>query len=211
MSEYPNFGSGNKKRGSTLFFNHSRSKNIKSPEVYQVLANTKTKSDEDTSLPDSFTDTFYLNPLALKYSPPHKEPNANTLLASISNKLIFQSFPSIPDTIKVNNSNSIDSTTTINTKVVPVAEIGDKHSIEKKQKNATTFANISFISALLIIPSIFVLPGLFLLLIPAAIIFGILGLKSPNRKRARSGIIIAVCFLLFFILFALAYAGVMFS
>ncbi len=69
---------------------------------------------------------------------------------------------------------------------------GDKKSFTVKQKNATTFAYISLISALLIIPIAFIAPFLLLLLPISAIVFGALGLKSAKRKMALAGLIIGI-------------------
>lgn len=217
ISEYPNFTSINEKNSKfnadalNLFSNHKRIKdsNMGEKAPHYIEKNTKLEADALLSLVSN--NQSYLNYMPLRSMPIISEANDCALTASLSSKPISKRFSSIPDTIKVINSNGIVSDTIKNIQSLTPAELSTKYSIEKKQKNATTFARISFISALLIIPSIFIIPGLFLLLIPASIVFGILGLKSPQRKKALAGIIIAVSTLLLFIIFVLAYAGLILS
>jgi len=118
--------------------------------------------------------------------------NPSSLLASLSSEPIINRFSFYPDTNKLNRTQVIDSNSKVNTQSTAPAVVNDTSSKVRKEKNATTFASISFIAALLSVPIIFIFPGLFFLFAIAAIVFGALGLKSSKRKLAIAAMIIGI-------------------
>ena len=134
--------------------------------------------------------------------------NQGTLTASLSSEPYITRYNFSPDTSKIHDSTSIDSTQINITQVQPSSEYDYFDSNSKKQKHRETFANISLIAAIASIATLFVIPVLFIPAVIAAIVFGALGLKSSKKKKARTGMLIGIIMVVLFTLFALAYAGV---
>jgi hypothetical protein len=80
-----------------------------------------------------------------------------------------------------------------------------------RQKRRETYANISLVTGVLSIVSIFVAPIVIIPLAIAAIVFGAMGLKSARRKRAHTGMIIGIIVLAALTLLVVAYTGALSS
>lgn len=138
---------------------------------------------------------------------PISSNNQETMTASLTTIPIIKIFNSIPDTSKTHDSLTIDTIKIQTTQIQPTSEYDYFDSNAKKLKQRETFANISLITAIASIATLFAIPILFIPLAIAAIVFGALGLKSSKKKRARSGMLIGIIMIILITLFVLAYAG----
>jgi len=131
---------------------------------------------------------------------PVSDFNQGTLTASLSDELYIPVHRFRPDTMIKTTVPSIDTATNkaSQTPSPDVKKDGNGKITEKT--NREIFAILSPIAALLAIGTlILALPGAFILLAIAAIVFGALGLKSKRRKLARLGLIIGILEALFLI------------
>lgn len=148
---------------------------------------------------------YYLREIISKSELQIAKDNQSTLLASLSSEPLITRFSFYPDTIKLNNTQTIDSNLKTNTQSSATIGGNDNSSTARREKNAATFATISLIAALLSIPVIFIIPTLFFFLAVAAIVFGALGLKSSKRKMAMAGMIFGIVSLSLLLLFLILY------
>lgn len=139
---------------------------------------------------------------------PIPDYNHGTLTASLSDKPFIPAYRFRPDTTIKTTVPALDTTTNKVSQTPPPDVKKDGKGKVTEKTNREIFAIISPIIALLAIGTLFLaLPGVFILLASAAIIFGALGLKSRRRKLATLGLIIGILEALF-LLGAILYVSI---
>jgi len=138
-----------------------------------------------------------LMPIIHKSSTRDRVNDPELLTASLSHEPLILIHPLPPDTTKINTTSTADSLYIRNAKSPPtyINRIGSTE-LTKEKTNSNIFAIVSFVSALLIIPSFLAGGSLGVIASLAALIFGILGLKSNKKPLAIAGLLISISTLL---------------
>ena len=215
VSDYPNFKSpDNKKFGlqAKRLKTHSHQKIKLAPKLdsisyYSSLEKIKIQKDTEVDSNSHVAAKEYISLISRKSELPSSMNNQGALIASLSVEPLITKFSFYPDTIKQTKLPAIDSSKQDKTQNPDPMQINDNKSNAKKQKNTTTFAYISFISALLMLPLLFLAP----LLSISAIVFGALGKKSVKRRLAIWGMVIGIVALTIMIVVGLFFLFLSFA
>ena len=213
VSDYPNFKAFDQKKyvlQAKGINAHSRQKKIglsKVDNTHQNVINEKEiypRNAKATQISE-LNSKYYLREICSKPEFQILKYKQSAPLASLSSEPIITRVSFYPDTNKLKNTQNIDSNFKTNNQSAATVGGNDNSSKARREKNASTFATISLIAALLSIPVIFIIPTLFFFLAIAAIVFGALGLKSSKRKMAMAGMIFGIVSLSLLLLFFILY------
>jgi len=206
-SDYPNFYSDH--NGKSGFRSDNRHKTGHTKTAFKDFSKSElssvfnsvslTTSEEKVAAKSkSIIAKSNIRPITMRSVLLVSDYNQGTLTASLSDKPFNPVHRFCPDTAIKTTSAAIETTTNKGTQTLPPDVKNNGNGKVTGETNHVIFAIISPIAALLAIGTlILALPGAFILLALAAIIFGSLGLKSKRRNLAKLGLILGILEALF--------------
>jgi hypothetical protein len=220
-ADYPNFYTPHLQKTETRFAGKlstrkSALNDISKPAGPSIpLSESGSKTGEvKPHLPNKALYKRYIQLITSGADMPGPKTNESTLTASLSTEPILTRHAITAKTARVPGITTSDTTKSKVTQAPASTTTTDEQADLAKQKRLKAFAIVSLVTALLSIVTLFFLPGVFLLLAAAAIVFGALGLRSTIKKyraMAIAGMVIGIAMILLLVLAILAYAGILFA